>query len=142
MDIRQTRMAGSLLHPYVVHSLFPILQCYYKIANCLEDGGFLQFGTPNTFSAAGLLGEGALNAVIVMPAYRLGVFGFLYSSELENDASTVGEAAGNQGFWDQRLALEWTKDNISLFGGNPSQITVAGYSAGKVSPAIPFDCVS
>ncbi|KAK1143140.1 hypothetical protein N8T08_007024 [Aspergillus melleus] len=96
-------------------------------------GGFLQFGTPNTFSPVGLLGEGALNAVIVMPAYRLGVFGFLYSSELENDASSVDETVGNQGFWDQRLALEWTKDNVSLFGGNPSQITVAGYSAGAYS---------
>ncbi|KAA8649070.1 hypothetical protein EYZ11_003705 [Aspergillus tanneri] len=96
-------------------------------------GGFLQFGTPNTFSATNLLGEAGLDAIIVMPAYRLGVFGFLYSSELQNDAASVGEPVGNQGFWDQRLALEWTKDNVSLFGGNPSQITISGYSAGAYS---------
>ncbi|KAE8344285.1 hypothetical protein BDV24DRAFT_172154 [Aspergillus arachidicola] len=96
-------------------------------------GGFLQFGTPNTFSAGALLGEAAFNAIVVMPAYRLGVFGFLYSSELEYDAATVSEPVGNQGFWDQRLALEWTRDNIALFGGNPSQITISGYSAGAYS---------
>lgn len=104
---------------------------YRSVAHHLADGGFLQFGTPNTFSAAELLGEGAMDAIVVMPAYRLGVFGFLHSSELESDAASVDEAAGNQGFWDQRLALEWTKNNVSLFGGNPSQITIAGYSAGK-----------
>ncbi|RHZ72962.1 hypothetical protein CDV55_108253 [Aspergillus turcosus] len=96
-------------------------------------GGFLQFGTPNTFSAAALLGETDFNAIIVMPAYRLGVLGFLSSSEIEQDAASVGETVGNHGFWDQRLALEWTRDNIALFGGNPSQVTISGYSAGAYS---------
>ncbi|KAE8394612.1 Alpha/Beta hydrolase protein [Aspergillus alliaceus] len=96
-------------------------------------GGFLQFGTPNSFSAGALLGETGFNAIVVMPAYRLGVFGFLHSSELEHDAATVSEPVGNQGFWDQRLALEWTRDNISLFRGNASQITISGYSAGAYS---------
>jgi carboxylesterase type B len=98
-------------------------------------GGFLQFGTPNTFSAAALLGEANFNAIIVMPAYRLGVFGFLCSSEIEQDAASVGETVGNHGFWDQRLALEWTRDNIALFEGNPLQVTISGYSAGE-SPSI------
>ncbi|GKZ31954.1 hypothetical protein AbraIFM66950_000934, partial [Aspergillus brasiliensis] len=92
-------------------------------------GGWLQFGHPNSFTAAALLGDAGLNAIVVVPAYRLNVFGFLYSSEIVKDASSVGETAGNHGFWDQRQALEWTRDNISLFGGNPSQITVSGYSA-------------
>lgn len=95
------------------------------------DGGFLQFGSPNSFNAAALLGEANLNAIVVAPAYRVGVFGFLYSSELEKDAASVGEAVGNHGFWDQRMALEWTRDNIGVFGGNGSEITLAGYSAGK-----------
>ncbi|GAB7349989.1 hypothetical protein MBLNU459_g0673t1 [Dothideomycetes sp. NU459] len=37
------------------------------------------------------------------------------------------------GFWDQRTALEWTFHNISYFGGDPSKITVGGYSAGAHS---------
>ncbi|BCS27319.1 uncharacterized protein APUU_60367A [Aspergillus puulaauensis] len=96
-------------------------------------GGWLQFGTPNMFSPAALLGETDFNAIIVMPAYRLNVFGFLYSSELESDAASVGETVGNHGFWDQRLALEWTRDNIGLFSGNGSEITIGGYSAGAHS---------
>ncbi|KAL3472204.1 Alpha/Beta hydrolase protein [Aspergillus californicus] len=96
-------------------------------------GGFLQFGTPNFFSVAALLGETDFNAIVVMPAYRVGVFGFLHSSELEDDASSVNETVGNHGFWDQRAALEWTKENINLFGGNGDEITLSGYSAGAYS---------
>ncbi|KXG53782.1 Carboxylesterase, type B [Penicillium griseofulvum] len=96
-------------------------------------GGWLQFGTPNSFNAAALIGEADFNCVVVMPAYRVNLFGFLYSAELEEDAATVGETVGNHGFWDQRLALEWTKENIQLFGGNPETITISGYSAGANS---------
>jgi carboxylesterase type B len=78
-----------------------------------------------------------MNAIVVMPAYRLGPLGFLYSSELEKDAASVGETFGNHGFWDQRMALEWTRDNIGVFGGNGSEITLTGYSAG-ISPTSPL----
>jgi carboxylesterase type B len=101
------------------------------------DGGWLQFGSPNGFNAAALLGETDFKAVVVMPAYRVNLFGFLYSAELEQDAADVGETVGNHGFWDQRLALEWTKENIGLFGGNPENISISGYSAGKDEPDIP-----
>lgn len=78
----------------------------------------------------GLLSESPVNAIVVMPAYRLNVFGFVYSSELEHDAASVGETTGNHGFWDQRLALEWTREFIGCFGGDGGNVTVAGYSAG------------
>lgn len=67
-----------------------------------------------------------------MPAYRVNLFGFLYSSELTDDATSVGETVGNHGFWDQRIALEWIKENIHLFGGNANNITISGYSAGMI----------
>lgn len=66
-----------------------------------------------------------------MPLYRLGVFGFLASSELEEEAGSAGFKSGNYGLWDQRLALEWTRANIAGFGGNPQNITVGGYSGGS-----------
>jgi carboxylesterase type B len=105
----------------------------WKVLIEFEDGGWLQFGTPNSFNAAALIGETDFKAVVVMPAYRVNLFGFLYSAELDQDASSVGETVGNHGFWDQRLALEWIKENIQLFGGNPGNITISGYSAGANS---------
>lgn len=80
-----------------------------------------------------LLSESALNAIIVMPGYRLNLFGFLASAELQHEAESDGECAGNMGFWDQRVALEWTANNVGFFGGDAGNITVGGYSAGAHS---------
>ncbi|QIX01173.1 hypothetical protein AMS68_006690 [Peltaster fructicola] len=98
-------------------------------------GGFLQFGNANEKpeAIAPLLSETAFHCICVMPAYRLNAFGFLASHELAEEAKKLNEPVGNHGFWDQRLALEWTWKNISLFGGDHSRITVAGYSAGAHS---------
>lgn len=99
-------------------------------------GGFLQWGSPNYFGpeyVAPLLSETAFEAIIVIPAHRLNALGFLASKELQSEAQLHGEPTGNQGFWDQRLALEWTFDNIGRFGGNQRNITVGGYSAGSHS---------
>lgn len=94
-------------------------------------GGFLQAGTPNTIDCKELLGSAGLRCIVVCPAYRLGVLGFLASKELREENESTDFAAGNWGFWDQRLALEWTYKNASYLGGNASSITVGGYSAGK-----------
>ncbi|KAI0128759.1 Alpha/Beta hydrolase protein [Xylariales sp. AK1849] len=99
-------------------------------------GGFLQFGNPNMTpdAIAPLLTETAFNCIIVQPAYRLNAFGFLASQELQDEAMEDGsQAAGNMGFWDQRMALEWTHQHINAFGGNLDNITVGGYSAGAHS---------
>lgn len=69
--------------------------------------------------------------VVVTVNYRLGVFGFLAHPELSAEASY--KASGNYGLLDQALALQWVKDNITAFGGNPNQVTIAGESAGSIS---------
>ncbi|KAH7384660.1 Alpha/Beta hydrolase protein [Pyrenochaeta sp. MPI-SDFR-AT-0127] len=93
-------------------------------------GGFLQFGTSNSLDFCALLGESSTKCVIVAPAYRLNVFGFLASPEA---LESCPDYAVNLGFWDQRMALQWTFENISYFGGSASNITIAGYSAGAHS---------
>ncbi|MEV0583683.1 carboxylesterase family protein [Nonomuraea sp. NPDC050310] len=58
--------------------------------------------------------------VLVSVGYRLGVEGFLH---LEG-------APDNRGVLDWVAALEWVRDNIAAFGGDPAQVTIAGQSAG------------
>lgn len=55
------------------------------------------------------------------------VFGFAQSKTLE------GEGSENAGLRDQRLAIEWVRDNIELFGGDPDQITIFGQSSGGLA---------
>jgi len=94
------------------------------------DGGFLQWGSPNRVNCRALLSGSPVRCIIVAPAYRLNIFGFIASREL---FEACLDSAVNLGFWDQRMALQWTYENISYFGGNSSNITIGGYSAGSHS---------
>ncbi len=69
--------------------------------------------------------------VVVAPNYRLGVFGFLAHPELT--AESAGRGSGNYGMLDQVAALEWVRDNIAGFGGDPENVTINGESAGSMS---------
>ncbi len=66
--------------------------------------------------------------VLVTINYRLGVFGFLATGDLAREA---GGAAGNYGLLDMVAALEWVRDNIAKFGGDPGNVTIFGESAGS-----------
>ena len=69
--------------------------------------------------------------IIVSPNYRLGVFGFFSHPELAKESEH--HASGNYGLLDQVAALHWVLRNISAFGGDPHNITIAGESAGSLS---------
>ncbi len=58
--------------------------------------------------------------VLVSIGYRLGIEGFLH----------LPDAPDNRGVRDWIAALEWVRDNIAAFGGDPAKVTVAGQSAG------------
>jgi carboxylesterase type B len=60
--------------------------------------------------------------------YRLSAWGFLSGSEELKE-----EGALNLGLRDQRLALQWVKENVAGFGGDPTKVTIYGESAGAAS---------
>ncbi|KAL2920227.1 hypothetical protein HK105_200295 [Polyrhizophydium stewartii] len=68
----------------------------------------------------------AIDALVVTFNYRLSIFGF-------PGVDLAGSGTANPGILDQALALNWTLKNIQAFGGDPSQITLLGQSAGALS---------
>jgi para-nitrobenzyl esterase len=68
--------------------------------------------------------------VLVSINYRLGPFGFLAHPGLT--AESPHQASGNYGILDQIAALEWVRRNIAVFGGDPTNVTIFGESAGGV----------
>lgn len=62
--------------------------------------------------------------IFVAINYRLNVFGFFADNE---------HCGGNLGLYDQYTAIEWVRQNIASFGGNPDYITLMGQSAGAMS---------
>jgi para-nitrobenzyl esterase len=69
--------------------------------------------------------------VFVSINYRVGVLGFMAHPDLSKESGY--NASGNYGFLDQIAALKWIQKNISAFGGDPTNVTIAGQSAGAFS---------
>ncbi|WP_375209405.1 carboxylesterase/lipase family protein [Hyphomonas jannaschiana] len=86
-------------------------------------------GSLDMYDGARLASEQGL--VVVTINYRLGVLGYLAHPGLS--AESEQGISGNYGLMDQILALEWVKRNISAFGGDTDNVTVAGESAGALS---------
>ena len=70
------------------------------------------------------------DVVVVTINYRLGPFGFLHLADLYDGAFT---GSGNAGILDQIAALEWVRECIAAFGGDPEHVTIFGESAGGSS---------
>ncbi|TGQ64497.1 MAG: carboxylesterase/lipase family protein [Mesorhizobium sp.] len=91
-------------------------------------GGFeLGANTQTTSNASGLAATG--RAIGVSLNYRLGPFGWLSLSQYGG----VFADATNLGLKDIIAALQWVRENISRFGGDPQNVTVTGHSAGAYS---------
>ena len=92
-------------------------------------GGSLQTGQPwyADYSGEGLARK---DCIVVNMGYRLGVFGFYADPLLQEESGN--HTTGNYGLLDQIKALEWVRDNIAAFGGDPDNVTLAGESAGGV----------
>ncbi|GLA12851.1 hypothetical protein AnigIFM62618_009366 [Aspergillus niger] len=88
-------------------------------------GGAFTGGSPDDpyYDGGNLASRG--DVVVVGISYRLGTLGFL--------ALNDGKTNGNFGLADQIAALDWVRQNIKAFGGDPDQITIFGQSAGAAS---------
>uniref|UniRef100_H2ZGN2 Carboxylic ester hydrolase n=1 Tax=Ciona savignyi TaxID=51511 RepID=H2ZGN2_CIOSA len=143
----QDKEANEILLKYI-----PVPKAFKGLDSDMnEDCLYLDIYTPTTCEASGLpvmvwlyggglsSGFGGLyqgqvlaslyNVVVVVPTYRVNLFGFL----------TLGadtKWSGNMGLFDQTMALKWTRDNIKGFGGDPGNVTIFGESAGGTSVSL------
>jgi para-nitrobenzyl esterase len=95
----------------------------------IHGGGFvIGSGSQAIYDGGPLVRRG--DVVVVTVNYRLGPLGFLHLADLCPD---LEGAVGNAGIRDQVAALEWVRENIAAFGGDPDNVTIFGESAGGMS---------
>ncbi|MEX0901845.1 MAG: carboxylesterase/lipase family protein [Pseudohongiellaceae bacterium] len=87
-------------------------------------------GSEGWYDGTALAARG--DVVVVTVNHRLDVFGYLHLEEVGGEAFA---GSGNAGMLDAALALQWVRDNIASFGGDPDNVTIFGESGGgsKVS---------
>lgn len=90
-------------------------------------GGAFVAGCGSVYDGAELARNGDI--VVVTINYRLGVLGFVNFGE----ALGLPDIPSNLGIRDQIAALEWVRDNIAAFGGDPARVTIGGQSAGSMA---------
>lgn len=90
-------------------------------------GGAYSGGTSNETETDGANLARRGNVVVVTVNHRLNAFGYLYLAEFGGPEL---RDSGNVGMLDLVLALEWVRDNIAGFGGDPGCVTIFGHSGG------------
>lgn len=97
-------------------------------------GGAYLFGAKDSYESilpfydgTGLVHQSDNDLIFVTMNYRVGAYGWLAGSTMEKDGLP------NAGLWDQRAAMQWIQDYISLLGGDSTQVTAMGESAGAGS---------
>jgi para-nitrobenzyl esterase len=93
-------------------------------------GGGNSMGWGDQLPPARLVAEG--DVILVTINYRLGVFGWLSHPALRASAAGPDDASGNFGTLDMIRGLEWVRENIAHFGGDPERVTIFGESAGAI----------
>ncbi len=103
-----------------VRSKLPVMFWIHGGGNTGGAGGFDEL-----YAGEHLIKHGV---ILVIPQYRLGVFGFFAHPELSKESPH--HVSGNYGTLDLIAALQWVHENIAKFGGDPNNVTAFGQSAG------------
>ncbi len=90
-------------------------------------GGGYSTGSAGSTTQDGARLAALYDVVVVAPNHRLGLLGFLYLGDLMGDEYAT---SGNSGMLDMVASLQWVKDNIAAFGGDPGNVTLFGESGG------------
>lgn len=100
----------------------------YAAAFWIHGGAFINgFATEMEFDGAAFAVRGV---ILVTVGHRLGALGYLAHPWLSVEG---GGSSGNYGLYDLAAALDWVRENIAFFGGDPDRITMFGQSAGAFS---------
>ena len=91
-------------------------------------GGGNTTGSANVYDFSKLASQH--NLIVVTINYRLGPLGWFYHPSLNKTGKSLEDKSGNFGLLDQIEALRWIKENIKNFGGDSSNVTIFGESAG------------
>lgn len=98
---------------------YPVLVWFHGGSN-MHGYSYKQESIPDRLAAKGI--------IVVTVGYRVNLFGWLATDTLSK-ASPTG-TSGNYGMLDQIKSIEWVKNNIAGFGGDPEKVTIAGQSSG------------
>lgn len=91
----------------------------------IHGGGYVGGSTSiGMYDGTGFAKKGV---VLVSLAYRLGPYGFMAHPELSRES---GKGSGTYGIQDLVRGLQWVRDNVAAFGGDPANVTIFGHSAG------------
>ncbi|MDQ1727114.1 MAG: para-nitrobenzyl esterase [Frankiaceae bacterium] len=134
-EFAMTKMMGQKQPPYSEDSLYlnvwtPACDDARRPVMVWIHGGAFLWGSGDTPWYDGTKFAVHGDVVVVTINYRLGPFGFLHLGDLFDGAFA---GSGNAGILDQIAALEWVRDCIAGFGGDPERVTVFGESAGAAS---------
>ncbi|MCR5883776.1 carboxylesterase family protein [Rhizobacter sp. J219] len=98
----------------------PVMVWFHGGAFAILTGNSKQYNNPDSLTTKGV--------VLVTVNHRLGAFGYLSHPLLTAESGYNG--SGNYGQMDLVMALQWVRDNIAAFGGNPGNVTIFGQSGG------------
>ena len=127
MDAKRASEDCLLLNIWTPHIVPRAGQPGLPVMVWIHGGGFAGGSASNNFTdGTKLMRHGV---VVVTIEYRLGVLGFFAHPDLARESSDG--SSGNYGLMDLLAAFRWVHDNIATFGGDPTNVTAFGQSAGS-----------